>query len=449
MRKKALSFVLTFLFILNLTSAVFAAESAVISGDQDSYALNFAEDQTFDVTFNIELSTPVMTVDFVVNYDPSVIQMVEIDGTPTDGYLSYPVEGGGSFRVITENLINTQIHRASGVGSKTTAENGSVRLAAIPTINGTSLSVTNETNAKLMTLRFKTVGTGSTTINLADAYDPNGTPKLSYDVVNADYDSIKVNPVSVTVNGSGSSSATTTTTEAATETTTAAKNNSSDNNKSESTTAKTTETTTEVTTNASAAEVATEESTVSTPVEYTFNDISRYPWAVNAIEALASKGIINGLGNGKFEPAQNVKRADFLIMLLKALEISGTAQSNFNDVRSDKYYANTVGLAKDLGIANGTSDGNFNPEQFISRQDMMVLAERALASKKALAEADETMLDKFDDKSEISSYAVSSVAKMVNANIVSGTGSSVEPKANTTRAQAAVIINNIYNYLNG
>jgi len=130
-------------------------------------------------------------------------------------------------------------------------------------------------------------------------------------------------------------------------------------------------------------------------------------------------------------------------MLLKAMGVDTTTtpHSNFSDVRVDKYYYNAVGLAKDMGIASGNNDGTFNPESNITRQDMMILAKKALEMKNNTTLTGNTSaLDKFADKASISPYAVDSLAAMVEAGVVSGTGDNIQPKDNTTRAQAAVII---------
>jgi lactocepin len=76
---------------------------------------------------------------------------------------------------------------------------------------------------------------------------------------------------------------------------------------------------------------------------------------------------------------------------------------------------------------------------------MMILAKKALEYKTGEAiSGDVSVLDKFADKDNISAYAKESLAAMVQAGLVNGTGNNIEPKANTTRAQAAVVMSKIY-----
>ena len=112
-------------------------------------------------------------------------------------------------------------------------------------------------------------------------------------------------------------------------------------------------------------------------VEKTFGDITTSP-AKKQIEVLASKGIINGTSAQTFSPKKAISRADYLVLLLKALDLNADFDKNFSDVKPSDYYYQAVGTAKKLGIALGNGNNNFNPKAAISRNEMLVLAARAL-----------------------------------------------------------------------
>jgi hypothetical protein len=54
-------------------------------------------------------------------------------------------------------------------------------------------------------------------------------------------------------------------------------------------------------------------------------------------------------------------------------------------------------------------------------------------------------LDNFSDKESIAPYAVDTIATMVKEGFVNGDGSYIKPNANTTRAEASVLMYRIYN----
>jgi len=105
----------------------------------------------------------------------------------------------------------------------------------------------------------------------------------------------------------------------------------------------------------------------------TFADIGSYAWAKKQIEVLASKGVINGTSDTTFTPQADITRADFMILLVKALGLTAEVTSNFDDVSEKDYYYEYVGIAKELGITTGVGNNKFNPKAKITRQDMMVL----------------------------------------------------------------------------
>ena len=181
-------------------------------------------------------------------------------------------------------------------------------------------------------------------------------------------------------------------------------------------------------------------------VNKTFSDISNYAWARKEIEVMASKGVINGTSADTYTPAAAIKRADFILLLVKALGLSTKVDDNFSDVSPTAYYAEAVATARKLGITEGVGDNKFNPDEQISRQDMMTLINRAmLAAKRDLASGTAADLEKFADKASVAFYAAQSVATLVKNGIVTGDAGNINPLGNATRAETAVLIYRIYN----
>lgn len=177
-----------------------------------------------------------------------------------------------------------------------------------------------------------------------------------------------------------------------------------------------------------------------------FSDIKATYWAKPSIEKLSKAGIISGDADGKFNADGKTKRADVAIMLVKLLGLQGEPKSNFSDVNSSKYYAKYVGLAREYGIING-SNGKFNPESSISRQDTMVMVAQILKGLNLDVNTETKTLEKFSDLSNFSGYAKESAAILVNSGVVNGSNGKLNPKAPVTRAEMATIIAKIYDML--
>lgn len=181
-------------------------------------------------------------------------------------------------------------------------------------------------------------------------------------------------------------------------------------------------------------------------VKKSFEDTAGYPWAAKPIEVLASQGIISGVSENRFAPEENITRADFMMLLSKTLDLKAAFTTNFDDVPEGSYYYEALGIAKALGIADGVGDNRFNPEEYITRQDMMVMAARALEWKGLLKSGQsETVLNKFEDQPYIADYARESIMALVGAGLIEGAGKSIHPGQNTTRAEAAVFLYRMYN----
>ena len=181
-------------------------------------------------------------------------------------------------------------------------------------------------------------------------------------------------------------------------------------------------------------------------VDKTFDDLGSVTWAKKQIEVLTSKGVLKGVSETEYAPQAAITRADFLYFLVRTLGVNAGVDENFDDIKGDAYYYRESGIAKKLGITNGTGNNRFSPDEPITRQDMMTLTGRALEMLKKLElQGTASDLDKFADKSLVADYAADSIASLVREGLIVGSGDKVNPLGNTTRAEAAVFLYRIYN----
>jgi len=181
-------------------------------------------------------------------------------------------------------------------------------------------------------------------------------------------------------------------------------------------------------------------------VEKTFDDIQNH-WSQKYVEVMASKGVIKGYSDKVFGVQDNITRADYLTLLIRALGITTEVDDNFTDVEEDKYYYETLGIAKKLGIVN-TKDNLFRPNEPITREDMMVFTASVLNySNGNIYHGSIDDLKQFTDTYLFSPEAVESVAVLVKEGIIVGNRNELFPKNNLTRAEAATVLYRMYNKL--
>lgn len=181
-----------------------------------------------------------------------------------------------------------------------------------------------------------------------------------------------------------------------------------------------------------------------------FNDLKNYSWAGSAIEKLYNDGIVNGRGSGVFAPADAVTRAEFTQMIIKALGLiqERLDYDRFDDVSESDWYSQSVLSAEKLKIVNGVSEDLFGADENITRQDAAVIAYRAARYTEIMLDGDIENIS-FTDQENIRDYAQTAVKILKKTGIINGyDDGDYKPMGITTRAEAAVIINNLYSLLN-
>ena len=177
-----------------------------------------------------------------------------------------------------------------------------------------------------------------------------------------------------------------------------------------------------------------------------YNDLVGFEWAQDAIVNTTKNKIANSKGANLYAPGENITRGDFAMYLIRTLGLTADVTDQFADVDPNSEYAKEIAIGKALGILKGTGGNSFEPEQAISRQDLMVICARGLRIAKGLADADyQVALANFTDKGLIADYAINDIGAMVSARIITGNPDlTINPLGNTTRAEAAVIMDRIY-----
>lgn len=173
-----------------------------------------------------------------------------------------------------------------------------------------------------------------------------------------------------------------------------------------------------------------------------FSDVSNQ-WFAKDVTLLANKHLVKGVKENTFAPNQTLTRAEFAAMIVRALGLPEDVNKgvSFSDVKATDWHAGYVGAAAKAGIINGVGDGRFNPNGFVTRQEIakMVVAAIQYAGGN-LSAADKAALAKFSDASKVSSWAVDAVAIAATKGILLGADGKLNPQGNSTRAEAATFI---------
>lgn len=179
-----------------------------------------------------------------------------------------------------------------------------------------------------------------------------------------------------------------------------------------------------------------------------YSDMNSH-WARNDVAILASKFIVDGPTRTKFAPSQNITRAEFAKFIARGLGLPGdnSAAAKYSDVGANEANAAYIGAVSNVGIVQGTADGKFKPNAPITREEMATMMLRAMTYAGVQPASSTAVLSRFKDGGTVSNWARSAVAGNIEAGVMNGISATLfKPKANATRAEAAVMVKRMLEY---
>lgn len=183
----------------------------------------------------------------------------------------------------------------------------------------------------------------------------------------------------------------------------------------------------------------------------TFEDIT-YHKNKGAIEALASRGIVNGKTIDTFDPDGTMTRAEFTAIITRGLGISNETVCSFVDVNSGDWFFDYVNTAYSFGIVKGVSANMFNPYGTITLEEAAVMVIRAAEicgfDTEMQSTAVRDVLAVFADYTQVSDWARQAVAVCYDNDILPQSDLLISPKHHVTRGEVSQMLYNMLNLTN-
>ncbi len=188
------------------------------------------------------------------------------------------------------------------------------------------------------------------------------------------------------------------------------------------------------------------EETVAEITEINFSDTKDHK-NEEAIKRLAQNGIINGKSESVFDPENTMTRAEFATIIVKALGIETKNTDAFSDVKNTDWFYGYAGAAYEGGIINGVGEGLFNPYGTITRQDAAVMLSRAAEflgiTNNIELMASRDILSMYIDYIKTSDWAIKPLAFCISEGIINEEGLEILPKKDIMRAEVAQMVYNL------
>jgi hypothetical protein len=178
-----------------------------------------------------------------------------------------------------------------------------------------------------------------------------------------------------------------------------------------------------------------------------FRDVSESSYYYTPVANMTARGLLNGVSKYSFEPETYMTRAMLITVLWRmAGQPSAGTNSGFQDVSAGSYYAQAVTWAASKGIAQGVTATSFQPEQDLTREQLVTFLYR-YAQTMGYNTAAYNNLAKYTDVSQTGSYAIPAFRWAVGAGIIQGvTDTQLGSRQTATRAQGTTMLYRFLNY---
>lgn len=173
-----------------------------------------------------------------------------------------------------------------------------------------------------------------------------------------------------------------------------------------------------------------------------FSDVPEESWYHDVVERATALGLLSGYSNGNFGPNDRITRGQVAVVLWNMANCPavGDGARDFPDVQANDYFCQAVRWASSKGIVNGYGNGNFGPDDPVTREQLAVML-ASYSTQVAGRPASGSAADYADmgDAGSVSGWAVPSVGWCFQKGIISG-GGLLRPQGNASRAEAAKMV---------
>ncbi len=173
-----------------------------------------------------------------------------------------------------------------------------------------------------------------------------------------------------------------------------------------------------------------------------FTDVNTSLWYHKAVDYAINNSLMSGVGENTFSPNANLSRAMLAQILYNlAGRPAAAGTSDFNDVAEGMWYTNAIAWAAEKGVVSGLGNGKFGPNDNITREQLAVMLYRYAGSPAAGGS-----LDGFADAGKVSGYAQNGLVWATANGVMSGKGGGMlDPQGLATRAEVAQMLYNYLN----
>lgn len=175
-----------------------------------------------------------------------------------------------------------------------------------------------------------------------------------------------------------------------------------------------------------------------------FGDVKANDWFKGAVDYAVGHGLFNGMGVRKFAPDTVMSRAMLVTVLYRMNGSPSTVglENPFKDLKGD-WYRDAVIWAAAKGVVGGVGAGKFDPDGALTREQLATILYRYCTTV-GIDNSAAATIDSFPDAGKVQSWAKDAFVWAVDRGIIGGYmiggKAHLDPAGKATRAQVATML---------
>ena len=181
-----------------------------------------------------------------------------------------------------------------------------------------------------------------------------------------------------------------------------------------------------------------------------FPDVADNYWAAPQIKELSEQGVIVGYPDGTFQPDENVTRAEFASMAIKALgqqHAQVVQPVKFTDITEDYWAYDAIQKALYFDLVSCPEEGQpFRPEDSVSRAESISVAVNSLTTEQISPQKAKEVLSRYKDADKVPEWFLIPAGKAEILNMIvtlPSANKDIDAERPATRAEVAAILYNM------
>lgn len=179
-----------------------------------------------------------------------------------------------------------------------------------------------------------------------------------------------------------------------------------------------------------------------------FTDLVSTDWYYEYCAEAYDRGLFQGVTDSTFAPKGPVTRGMLTTVLYRQAGQPDydPGDEKLEDVTAGAWYERSVAWAASVGIVDGMGDGTFQPNQNVTREQVAVMVYRYAKSSLGWDVSEKGSLSQFSDRKKVSDWATEGLSWAVGAGILNGKdGGTLDPQGTATRGEIAAIMQRLAN----